>query len=236
MRIVDVCFTPDEISGGNIDIAVVIDVLRATTVITKALAMGASSIITVVTVEEAWQTKRKKPDFLLAGERKGLKIDGFDFGNSPMEITEERVFNKNIITTTSNGTKAINAVNDSNKVLLASFINLKAVVNYLNAANGNIKIVCSGTDNKPTFEDTICAGGIVNGLSENKITPTNSAKIARETYIENGADIKSSMLNKSSHARYLTSIGYGDDVDFCAKMNLYDIVPLRRNKSFIRSV
>lgn len=236
MRTVDVCFTPGDYSESNIEIAVVIDVLRATSVMIKALAMGASSIMPVITVEEAREIKRKNQNFLLAGERKGFKIDGFDFGNSPEEITKEKVFKKNIIITTSNGTKAINSAKKANTMILASFLNLKIATEYLKNSTGNIKIICSGTNGKPTFEDTLCAGGIVNELSEVNINLTDSAVVSKKTFIENGEDIKSSMLRKSLHAKYLASIGYGIDIDFCAKMNLYDTVPLYVVDRFVRSV
>jgi 2-phosphosulfolactate phosphatase len=134
-RTLEVLFTPADFStlaGRNLSAAtcVVLDVLRATTSMTTALANGAEAIIPVAEINEAIEIRRSRPDVLLAGERDGLRITkaqtgsiDFDLGNSPREFTAERVRGKTIVMTTTNGTRALRACAGANQVLIGSFLN-----------------------------------------------------------------------------------------------------------------
>ena len=236
MKKINVCFTPDECEVPIVGISAVIDVLRATSVMTRAIALGASSVIPTVEIESARELKEAIPLALLGGERKGLKIEGFDFGNSPLEISKENVIGKDLIITTSNGTRAIKKVMTAKTILLASFLSLKAVVTFLSSTSEDLTIVCSGTGGKPSFEDTLCAGGIVRGLAREYNVLSDSATIAMDLFNMNVGDLESSIIAKSSHAGYLTSIGYAADIGFCAKMNLYSVFPIWSSDRFVRSV
>ena len=167
----------DSAEGTENVTAVVIDVLRATTVATTALAAGARSIATCRNVDEAFAMRDASGSDsppLLCGERGCRRIDGFDFGNSPSEYSPAGVGGRDLILTTTNGTAAIDAAADAQTMILASFANLSAVVDDLivrhgadrdaggtENASGLIRLVCSGTNGDVTTEDVLLAGALL---------------------------------------------------------------------------
>jgi 2-phosphosulfolactate phosphatase len=240
-------------------IAIVIDIFRATTTIATALEQGAKEIVPVATLAEAEaKTKELRGRFgeasvLLCGERGGLKPTGFDLGNSPLEYTRKTVEGKILILSTSNGTLALQAVKAAPLVLAASFANMKHVVNFVmkylilrearalqnsdeqSPANNRIDrihLVCAGSNGEFSYEDTLCAGALIDALAEEltvgetDFTCTDSAKAARLLFrAENNL---AQTLVSTLHAEYLRSIGFGEDVEFCVQANTSRMVPLRR--------
>ena len=156
-------FEQSESKGG---IVVVIDVIRASTTITYALANGAKYVLPCEEIAEAQNAmlQFRRDDVILAGERGGMIIQGFDKGNSPSEYDSKTVNGKIIVFTTSHGTKALASVKTADRILVGSFANLNAVVNLLQETNKDVHLVCSGTDGFPSLEDIICAGVITLGL------------------------------------------------------------------------
>ena len=154
------------VAGG---IAIVIDVLRASTTIITALAHGAAAVRPVLTIDEARAlAKGGGPDsgILLGGERGGLRIDGFDLGNSPLEYSRQRVAGRRIVITTTNGTAALDACSAAAEVLIGAIVNRSAVAaraRSLATAHGtaDIHLVCAGTDGHVTEEDLLAAGAIL---------------------------------------------------------------------------
>ena len=156
------------VAGG---IAVVIDVLRASTTIMTALAHGAAGVRPVLTVEVARALAAgfgsgSDSGVLLGGERGGLRIDGFDLGNSPLEYSRARVAGRRIVITTTNGTAALDACTAASEVLIGAIVNRAAVAaraRELAVAHGtsNIHLVCAGTDGEVTEEDLLTAGAIL---------------------------------------------------------------------------
>ncbi|MBT8397581.1 MAG: 2-phosphosulfolactate phosphatase [Gemmatimonadetes bacterium] len=132
---IDVFFSPAVVDETSVEgkTAVVIDVIRATSTLVEALANGAKAIFPTLSTEEAVKLASSlgREDTLLCGERKGLKVEGFDLGNSPAEFTAEVVGGKQLVMTTTNGTRAFAAVEAADRVLAASFLNLSAVVEAL---------------------------------------------------------------------------------------------------------
>jgi 2-phosphosulfolactate phosphatase len=147
-------------------VAVVIDVLRATTTMLHALAAGCDAIIPCVEIDEARRAASALPEgsAVLAGERQGLPIEGFDLGNSPGDFTPEICSGKTLVMTTTNGTRAILASLEADRVLIAAFVNRKATVEALKKAGRPIHLVCSGTDGQISFEDSLFAGAIAQEL------------------------------------------------------------------------
>ncbi len=137
-------FQPDELRGGT---AVVIDVLRASTTITHALAAGANAVIPCEEIEEARQIAANLPatEVVLGGERDSKKIEGFDLDNSPLKYTPETVGGKTVVFTTTNGTRALSLSQQTEHILLGSFVNLNAVIASLAADNRALHLVCAGT-------------------------------------------------------------------------------------------
>ena len=154
---------PGELAGG---VSVVIDVLRATTTITAALAAGAREVIPCLEVDDARREAAILPpgQAVLGGERGGLKIDGFDLGNSPSDYTPARVGHKSLVFTTTNGTRAMLHARAADEIWLAALVNLSAVVGRC-AERKRIDLLCAGTGGKITREDVLLAGAIVARLT-----------------------------------------------------------------------
>jgi 2-phosphosulfolactate phosphatase len=221
---IDVVFTPDllpfsDLTGKTV---VVADILRATTTITFAVANGATAIAPVLTPEDAFRLATDQPNTLIGGERGGMKVDGFDLGNSPREYTEAVVSNRQIVLTTTNGTRTLQACRAAERVLVGSFLNLRATVNRLAQVEGELVFACSGREGGFCTEDTAFAGACVAALGGTQVT--DAAETAKILYQTHHNDLFG-MLRNCYHGRSLASIGLGEDLEFCAQMNLVDVVP-----------
>lgn len=222
------------ISANHIDeeslrgkVAVVIDMLRATSVITTAMANGAKKVIPVVSVEKAFEKaeefKLNGEEVLLSGERNALKIDGFDFSNSPLEFKKEIVEGKNIIMTTTNGTRALNLCSKADKVIVASILNGKAVAQYLKDEEKEIVFVNSGTNGEFSSDDFICAGYIISELEKLcNIELNDIAKTAKYIY-DNNEDI-TSFIKDARHYKILTDLGLSEDLEYCSTKDFTNLI------------
>ncbi|PLV59492.1 2-phosphosulfolactate phosphatase family protein [Thermotoga sp. KOL6] len=208
------------------EVAVVIDVLRATSTIVTALANGAKRVIPVRTVKEALEKRRE--NVLICGEREARKIEGFDLGNSPLEYKKEIVFGKVIVLTTTNGTQVIEKIK-SKEIIAASFLNALAVVKYLRDKR-DIVFVCAGTNGEFSSEDFLLAGAIVKRLGREDLK--DGAHVAKK-YFESVKDLREEIKQHSSHARKLISLGFEKDVDYCLRENVSDVVPILVDDAFI---
>ena len=221
---IDVVFTPDllpfcDLTGKTV---VVTDILRATTTITFAMANGARTITPVLTPEDAFRLAADQPNTLIGGERGGVKVDGFDLGNSPREYTEAVVSGQQIVLTTTNGTRTLQACRAAERVLVGSFFNLHAIVDRLAQVEGELVIACSGREGGFCTEDTAFAGACVAALGETQLTDAaETAKILYQTH----RDDLLRMLKNCHHGQSLAGIGLGEDLEFCAQMDLVDVVP-----------
>jgi 2-phosphosulfolactate phosphatase len=206
---------------------VVFDILRATTSMVTALAAGAEAIIPVANIPEALAIRDERPDVLLAGERNGLRIRAdqtgsvdFDLGNSPREFSAERVQGRTIVMTTTNGTRALRACENARAVLIGSFLNLRATINWLRE-NGpeHVILICGGTYEEPALEDTLAAGAVCE-----RIWPlyaaghvADSAEIARRLYPLLQANLLDAMKHARNGRRLLAHPELKDDVWFCVQ-------------------
>ena len=229
---IDVILTPAEIAtlptrDLSASTAVVFDVLRATSTIIAALANGAAGVQPVATLEEAWAAHKASPDAVVGGEREGLKVDGFRFGNSPLEYTREAVDGHHIIHTTTNGTVALRAVAGARCVLIGALLNLDALAAYLRAAMpGHLLLVCAGSWAEFSLEDALAAGGLMARLPEAE--PTDAGTLAGLVHQRYGLE-PYSCLRSSRNGRRLVNIGLGEDVAFCARTSSSALVPEMRN-------
>src|ERR1700744_6522790 len=163
---------------------VVFDILRATNTFVTALQNGAKAVIPVGEISEAVALRRKHPGFLLAGERDGMKIRAkqsggldFNFGNSPLEFTPGTVAGKTIVSTTTNGTRALRACAGGKAVLAGSFLNLTATANFLQSKKfKKILLVCAGTGEGVAMEDVLAAGALAELLAGDEDDATNTAR------------------------------------------------------------
>lgn len=207
-------------------ITVVVDILRATTTMVHALVAGARHITIVGEIEEARQLaiSREAGTYLLAGERGGRPIDGFDVGNSPAEFTHETCANREVIMTTTNGTRAILHARHARRILIGAFVNFSAVCQELITDAGNVHILCAGTDTEITLEDTVFAGAVVQMLAERSEYELNDgARIAWDVYEGHGSVLKTA-LELSLGGRNLSEIGMSDDIGLAARIDRFGIV------------
>ncbi len=208
-------------------IAIVIDVLRATTTIAQALDKGASSIIPVSSIDAARMIAHEHNTALLCGERSGIKPDGFHFGNSPYEYTQSHIANRDIVLTTTNGTRALQMCTDAHAIYTASITNANAIVDTLASSTRDLILVCSGTDRRPSLEDSICAGLIAEKLSSSH-NLDDSARLmshAAQGAIVSHHDLQSAIAS-TYHAKRLLDLGFSRDVEFAAELGTSTCVPM----------
>src|SRR5207253_7702905 len=155
-------FTPAKVKATDLTgrVAVVIDVLRATSTMIEALANGARTIFPVATIDEAVRLGQNldRTATLLCGERKSVRIEGFDLGNSPFEFTDDAVAGKALVMSTTNGTRAVLCAADARRALVASLLNLDAVAQAVAEDGDDVAIICAGREQRFALEDAVCAG------------------------------------------------------------------------------
>lgn len=238
MRSIDVLFTPadfEALTWERLENAtcVVFDILRATSSIITALANGARAVVPVQTIDEAIEMKRNDPGVLLAGEREGYRITAkltgsidFDFGNSPREFTRAAVEGKTLVMTTTNGTRALRACAGAREIVAGSFLNLSATLAYLRADSvQDVIIVCSGTHEEASLEDTLAAGALLDGfgVSVEKAHVSDSAQIARLIYQRFERDLEYAMSYARNGRRLLGIPELRGDVPFCMQRDIFSM-------------
>jgi len=233
-RKIEVCFTPALLPIYNITnaIVVVIDIFRATSSICYGIDNGAEAIIPVATVEECKSYESK--GYLLAAERDGKVVDGFDFGNSPFAYAGEKVNGKTIVLTTTNGTHAINeSKKAAYQVIIGSFLNLTAVCNYLKTQDKDVFLLCAGWKNKFNLEDTLFAGAIVYQLKDENYF-LDDASIAADDLYQLAKDDLSAYTSKTAHSERLKKLGIEEDIKFCLNVNITSTIPVLKDGRLIK--
>lgn len=216
-----------ELSGKTV---VVIDILRATSTICAILNNGARSVIPVVTTDEALALKSDQ--HLVAGERNGQKAEGFDFGNSPVEYSNEVVNNKHVVLTTTNGTKCIHASMDAAEILVGSFYNIDVLCNYLRSIDRDVVMFCSGWKNRVNIEDTLFAGYVVDALRNSHTWLSDEVELALDL-VERSKSNPIDYLRKASHAQRFERLGNTEDLERCMQFNQHPVVPRYENGQLI---
>ncbi len=211
-------------------VAVIIDVLRASSTIVTALANGARAVVPFESVEEARQWKSAQPPEavpLLGGERRGQLIDGFDLDNSPRAYTHERVAGRTIGFTTTNGTRALNHCLAASEIVIGCFLNRSAVVDRLQNESRPVLLVCAGTDGELTAEDILFAGVLANTLLPHEEVADIGTELAMRFTTVHGrtADSILQTLRDSRGGRNLRALGLDADIEFASRCDVYDLVP-----------
>lgn len=209
---------------------VVVDVLRASSTIVHACENGVERIIPVAQVEDATKLvptlDRKKT--LLGGERDGIKIDGFDLGNSPSEYASRVVRGMTLIFSTSNGTIAITKSAPGKEILIGCFLNLNAVVSHLLSSRAKkVAILCAGNQGQLSLEDFVCGGCIVDRLASGSRARTalNDGAVAARALAASFNDA-GEVVRTSSHGELLAELGFETDLEFCSRIDKYGTVPI----------
>lgn len=234
-KIVEVCYTPDDFPyfEGRFDIVVVIDVLRATSVICAAIHSGVSSVIPVSTIEEA--INYQKRGYFVGAERQGKTVEGFNFGNSPFSYMDTKLKGKDIVISTTNGTRAINIAKNAPTVVIGALTNLNFLVGWLMMQNKNILCLCSGWKDQFNLEDTICAGAIAYELLKSgKYTSDEDSSVAAKYLYLAAKDNYFGFLKSSSHRRRLKKLNLNEDIKYCLTPNQLNIIPVLNKDRIIK--
>lgn len=207
---------------------VVIDVLRASTVIVTALSNGAREIIPVGTVDFAMKLTGNafSGQTLLCGERNTKKIEGFVLGNSPLEYTAESVNGKSIIHYTTNGSKSIVKAKFSENLFVACFNNLPAIAKHLVSLDKDVEIVCAGANGSFNMEDSVCAGKLTSEISLlNAEAELSDAAKASTVLSKSFGKSLLKMLKETEHGKLLIENGFASDIKQCAQYGTTEVIP-----------
>jgi 2-phosphosulfolactate phosphatase len=210
---IDVAFTPaEEVSA---PLAIVVDVLRATSTIAQALASGYERVLCAGEIDEARELRRTVPDSLLGGEREARRIEGFDVGASPREFLEARA--RTLILSTTNGTRAIlTAAVHADEVVLGSLLNLDAIVRHASERGSDVAVVCAGFKGAFALDDAYCAGRIVQLLDGERSDAALAAELVARAF---------PTALEGLNARTYGPPGLEEDIAFCAQESAIDVIP-----------
>jgi 2-phosphosulfolactate phosphatase len=237
---IEVLFTPAEfraLAGRDLSpsVCVVFDVLRATSTFVTALARGATAVIPVEEITDALALRRRQPGVLLAGERQGRRITAamsgsvsFDLGNSPREYTAAQVRGRTIVSTTTNGTRALRACAGAESIWVGSFLNLEAIADALvRHKPGHLLLVCAGTGEGAALEDVLAAGALCERLQirRGKLQLLDSAIMASRVYRSAARDLFAAVRTARNARHLLAQPALRADVTFCLRRNCFDLVP-----------
>ncbi|MBR8826310.1 MAG: 2-phosphosulfolactate phosphatase family protein [Gomphosphaeria aponina SAG 52.96 = DSM 107014] len=220
------------------DCAVVIDVLRATTTIATALNAGAeavqafSNIDKLMEVSESWPADLR----LRAGERGGAKVPSCDLGNSPLDCTPELMQGRRLFLSTTNGTRALQRVENAQVVITAALINRQSAVNYLiKQQPETVWLLGSGWEGGYSLEDTVCAGAIALALVDAGYTVANDEVIAAIALFAQWQNNLLELFHQSSHGQRLLRLNCHADLKYCAALDTLSILPLQKEPGILVS-
>jgi 2-phosphosulfolactate phosphatase len=225
---IDVLFLPSELTARPRPerFSVVVDVIRATTSVVCAFQHGCRSILPVASPEEARAALAASPEVILAGEQGGQRIPGFALGNSPREFSREAVAGRDVILTTSNGTKALRAVGAGRTVAIGAFLNRSAVGEWLIARRSDTVIVCSGYEGVFSLEDAVCAGAIVERAAalRRDLLLGDGARACQALWTHFGSNLPQ-LLRETAWGRQILGLGLEADLCICASLDVTNVLP-----------
>ena len=221
MSKVEVCLTPELIHQFDLHdkLVVAVDIFRATSCMVTGLGSGVQAIHPVLTIEECLHLGQQ--GMITAGERGGKKIEEFDLGNSPFEYMQEHLKGRSIAVTTTNGTNTIKKSLAAKQVLIGSFLNLSATVDYILSKKQDVIVHCAGWKGSVNLEDTLFAGALIHRLDFQ--LHDDSSQLAHKLYLGNSANLLS-VAQQSGHARRLAKFGITKDIAYCLQTDKFDIV------------
>lgn len=215
-------------------VVVIIDVFRATSTIATALFNGATKVIPVSAVDECIRIGNLLPGSVTAGERDGKVIEGLQYGNSPTEYSREFIANKTLVITTTNGTRLLHMAlqNGAAEVITGSFVNLRAVCNYLVAQNKNVILGCSAWKDRFNLEDTLFAGAVLNNIKENFTVHCDASLMAESMYKLHQHDLFE-FIKLTTHYHRLSAYGLESDLEYCVTADVANVLPYYNGDSLV---
>ncbi len=235
MHQLDICLSPALLDCFSLKdkTAVIIDIFRATSCIVTGLSNEVEEIVPVATIEECRTYKAK--GYLAAGERNGIKVKGFDLGNSPLGYLQSKVKGQKVVMTTTNGTKALNLSRNAKEIVVGAFLNFSAMVEYLKKTERDVLLVCAGWHDKPNMEDTLYAGYLANALQDLFSMESDSVNIALATYAESQKTSLNAYLEESAHYKRLVgrNPAVEKDLIFNLTVDKFSQVPVLEGKRLL---
>jgi 2-phosphosulfolactate phosphatase len=235
--LLDIILSANEIEEGQLKgrLVVVIDILRASSTMITALSNGATKIYPVEETDQAFRLVQNmdRKQVLTLGERNGVMIEGFDYGNSPLSCTPEVVGGKQLIMTTTNGTRALEYSKGAEEILVGGFLNYSAILERVEGALKNqlpVTLFCAGWRGRPALEDTLFAGSLLNALLERgnpSLEPLSDAghmAICLAQKLDGEAPLE--LVKQSDHARRLADHVGEDEIAVCCSMNACPVLPV----------
>jgi 2-phosphosulfolactate phosphatase len=226
----EVCLSPGiyDKHADDANLVVIVDILRATSSICAAIHNGVKSIIPVATVEEARQMKNQ--GYLVASERDGYVLDFADFGNSPFNFTPEIVSGKEIVYSTTNGTRCIHLASHSKAVVIGSFLNISSLAEWLIQQNAPVLIFCASWKDRFSLEDTVFAGALAEKLlASGKFESICDAVTASVDLWDLAKPDLFGYIQKAAQKGRLASKGLDDCIEFCLTADQTKVIPVFQN-------
>ncbi len=238
MQTLDVINSVTELSDTRVTgkTAVIIDVLRATSVMVTALSYGAKKVIPVLSKEEAFSYRNNHPEELviLAGERNADPIEGFDMGNSPVELIPGKIDGATLVMTTTNGTRTIRKADTASELYVASFLNAKATADVLGSTK-ELVLIASGTDGLYSVEDVLCAGYLISLLKQmNQNFHLSDAAIAALNLYESNMAHFPGITTEGRHYNILKKKGKNADLQFCFLKDKFPVVCQQKEGAIVK--
>ncbi|GAA0188285.1 2-phosphosulfolactate phosphatase family protein [Fulvivirga kasyanovii] len=232
MKTIDVCLSPDLIHLFDVKnkVVVVVDILRATSCMTTGMAYGVKSIKPFSSLEECRQMKSH--GYYIAGERNGEKVEDFDLGNSPFDYMNPDLKGKSVAVTTTNGTVAIEKSQEADEIVIGAFLNISAVAQYLREQEKDVLIFCAGWKGKVNMEDSLFAGALIEKLQNDFANECDAPLIVQAAYQDMSHNLLA-LVQSSSHAKRLQRLNIYEDIEYCLKLDEYDVVPVIRNGEIV---
>ena len=235
MKKIDTCLSPEMIGLFEEDlsnqIVVVADIFRATSCIVSGLATGVQSITPVASVEECRALGTQ--GYTTAGERQGIKIEDFDFGNSPFSYMSEAAKGKNVAMTTTNGTRAINCSLGAKQVVVGAFLNLNAVAKYLVDQQQDVLLFSAGWRGRFSMEDTLFTGALAEALINHGFEPAFDDTLAALQLYKQAKGNLMEYLAEANHLQRLKRLGNEKDIEFCLQIDEFDVVPVLQGNKLV---
>ena len=239
-RKLEVCLSPELIGNFELNntIVVIIDIIRASSTICTAFHYGVDELIAVSDIDKALDFKQN--GYIIAGERNGEQLEGFDMGNSPLSFMSPDLSGKKIAMTTTNGTKTISIVSEKVKsdteIIIGAFTNYQTLFQYLKASKKDVLLVCSGWFGNLSIEDTIFAGKLAEDLNRYNmfIHPSDSANHAKLIYELAKDDLFGFIMDQSMRFRDKIK-SLSTDIRYCLKENVTTVVPVFADGRFIKA-
>ncbi|MGC1218309.1 MAG: 2-phosphosulfolactate phosphatase family protein [Phormidesmis sp.] len=236
--------TPEEVPTGLLpDCAIAIDVLRATTTMAAAFSAGAEAIQVfsdldqLLSESQSWPSDKR----IRAGERGGQRVEGFDLGNSPLDHSPKTTQGKRLFMSTTNGTRCLQRIQAAPIVLTAALTTRQAVADYLQKHQPeSVWLVGSGWEGEYSLEDTVCAGAIIQRLLEQMqvsypdIIGNDAALAATSLYLQWQTQLPK-LMYQASHGQRLLDQNNTVDIDYCAQLDILDIVPIQKSPGVLVS-